>query len=96
MELDLSNFSCQRINVACIVDTFLATCFNLASLSETTAAFSHKVRVWSDCRKSQSGAWGKRERFPMTYLHFINSNTQGRILNYAKSFAYINKLHWDM
>ena len=45
MELDLSNFSCQRINVACIVDTFLATCFNLASLSETTAAFSHKVRV---------------------------------------------------
>ena len=45
-----------RINVACIVDTFFSTSCNIASLSETTAAFSHWVQDWSDRRKSQCRA----------------------------------------
>ena len=55
MELDL--------NAACIVVKFLSTRCNLTSLSEGTAAFSHRVRAWSDCRKSQRAAWGKPEQF---------------------------------
>ena len=39
MELDLDNFSWQRINVACLVIKLLSTCCNLASLSEPSTAF---------------------------------------------------------
>ena len=69
MELDLNNFFCQRINVACIVDTVLATIGDNSSVFALSAC-------WSDCRKSQSGAWGKREQFPIPYFHFINNNTR--------------------
>ena len=34
--------------------------------------------------------WERLERFRIPYLHVINNNTQGRILYYAKSFAYYN------
>lgn len=94
MELDLNNFSRQRLNAACIVVKFLSTRCNLTSLSEGTAAFSQRVRAWSDRRKSQRAAWGKPEQFSIPYLHFMNNSTQGRILQYAKSFSYINNMPW--
>ena len=52
------------------------------------------MRAWSECRKSQRGAWRKPEQFPIPYLHFMINNTQGRILHYAKSFAYIDNMPW--
>ena len=32
------------------------------------------------CHFGQRKSWGKPERFPIPYLHFMNNNTQSRIL----------------